>query len=76
MEQEIIPLSKMKLPIMCGLVLNAMTIIMSVDYLYNNGKYLDLIASTFVFIIIVIMIRKLNSPANNIIEKSSINRNV
>lgn len=58
---------------MVGLILNACTIIASVDYLYNNSKYFELIVSTFIFIIIVITIRKLNSPtANNLIEKSSI----
>lgn len=46
---------------MVGLVISACLIIASVDYLFNNAKYVELTVSTTIFIIILILIRRLNN---------------
>ena len=45
----------------CGLMLSAMLIIFSVDYLYQNQKYIELIISSVVFVAMVIALRRLNN---------------
>lgn len=58
---EPISFKTIRLFIMIGLILNACTIIASVDYLYNNAKYFELIVASFIFLIILIIIRRLNT---------------
>jgi len=44
-----------------GLVFSASMIIMSVDQLLKDGRYFELGITTIVFILILIMIRRLNN---------------
>ena len=45
----------------CGLMLSSILIIFSVDYLYQNHKYIELIISSVVFALMVIALRSLNN---------------
>jgi len=47
--------------ILClGLMINAITIIFSVQYLYDNQRYIELIITSILFVILILLIRRFN----------------
>ena len=44
-----------------GLIISAIMIIFSVEYYFQNKKYIELAISTIVFSVIVLTIRRLNN---------------